>query len=83
MLGVPPGGLATIEWNRHGWDFYTHLWEHLKPYVWPYVLGNTVLGAAAGGLTYYVVRVLLERRARRAAAPSAPPANPSSNGSGT
>jgi uncharacterized protein (DUF2062 family) len=65
MLGVPPDGLATIEWHRHGWDFYTHLWEHLKPYLWPYVLGNTVLGAAAGAATYFIVRTFLERRARR------------------
>ena len=66
MLGVSPDGLATIEWHRHGWDFYAHLIEHLKPYLWPYVLGNTVLGAAAGGATYFIMRTLLERRARRA-----------------
>ena len=72
LLGVPPDGLATIEWHRHGWDFYTHLWEHLKPYVWPYVVGNTILGAAAGGATYVVLRALLERRARRAVAPEQP-----------
>lgn len=68
LLGVAPDGLATIEWHRHGWDFYAHLLEHLKPYLWPYVLGNTILGATAGGATYVVVLRLLERRARRAAA---------------
>jgi uncharacterized protein len=65
LLGVSPEGLSTIEWHRHGWDFYAHLMEHLKPYVWPYVVGNTLLGAAAGGVTYFILRALLERRGRR------------------
>ena len=77
LLGVPPDGLAAIEWHRHGWDFYTHLWVTLKPYVWPYVVGNTVLGAVGAAVTYYVVRGLLERRARRAAALQGPAGGPS------
>ena len=62
LLGVSPEGLSTIEWHRHGWDFYAHLMEHLKPYVWPYVVGNTLLGGAAGGATYFVLRWAIERR---------------------
>ena len=73
VLRVPPDGLATIEWDRHGWDFYAHLLEHLKPYLWPYVLGNTVLGAAAAVVIYFILRALLERRARRGATSTANP----------
>jgi uncharacterized protein (DUF2062 family) len=68
LLGVSTEGLATIEWDRQGWDFYRHLAQHLRPYLWPYVLGNTVLGAVAGFGTFAVLRRILERRARRAAA---------------
>jgi uncharacterized protein (DUF2062 family) len=68
MLGVSTEGLATIDWDRHGWAFYTDLLAHLRPYLWPFVVGNTVLGVAFGALSYVILRRALERRRRAAEA---------------
>ena len=69
ILGVPLEGLRDIAWDD--WDergFYRILLLSLKPYLWPYVLGNTILGIACGWIAYFAMRSILERRARRAAA---------------
>ena len=69
ILGVPLDGLGDIAWDD--WDergFYRILLLSLKPYLWPYVLGNTILGIVCGSIAYLVLRWFLERRARRAAA---------------
>jgi uncharacterized protein len=71
LMGVSPEGLSTIEWNRQGRDFYVHLVQHLRPLLWPYVVGNTVLGAVSGAVSYLILRWILERRRRRATATSA------------
>ena len=39
-------------------------WRHLKPYLWPFVIGNTVLGVLFAGLAYFGAAP----RPRRAAA---------------
>jgi len=62
LLGVPSEGLSAIEWHLHGWAFYQSLLLHLKPYLWPYVIGNTLLGVAGGLAAYLAVRMILERR---------------------
>lgn len=62
LLGVSTEGLATIDWDQHGLAFYTDLLAHLRPYLWPFVLGNTVLGVVFGLLSYFVLRRVLERR---------------------
>ncbi len=62
ILGISPEGLSTIAWNRHGWDFYVNLVQHLRPFLWPYVVGNTVLGVVSGALTYAIVRRVLDRQ---------------------
>jgi hypothetical protein len=69
ILGVPLEGLRDIAWDD--WDergFYRILLLGLRPYLWPYVVGNTILGVACGYLAYLGMRWILERRARRAAA---------------
>jgi uncharacterized protein len=68
ILGVPLDGLARIEWDLDNLAFYRLLLVGLRPYLWPYVLGNTILGIVCGALAYVVMRSILERRARRAAA---------------
>jgi uncharacterized protein len=71
LLGVPLEGLRDIAWDD--WDergFYRILLLSLRPYFWPYVLGNTILGIVCGWAAYVMMRWILERRARRAAAVS-------------
>lgn len=67
ILGVPLDGLARIDWDLDNLAFYRLLLVSLRPYLWPYVLGNTILGIVCGALAYVVMRSILERRARRAA----------------
>ncbi len=71
VLGVSPESLESIDWTLHGRAFYAALWEGVRPLVGPFVVGNTVLGVIAGGISYVVVRSLLERRQPAAEAPRA------------
>jgi len=64
LLGVSPKGLAAIEWSLTGWAFYESLLQTLRPYLWPFVLGNTLLGVAAGAACYGLLRRYLEHRRR-------------------
>jgi uncharacterized protein (DUF2062 family) len=68
ILGVPLHGLKGIHWDLGSLAFYRVLLVSLRPYLWPYVLGNTILGIACGYTAYLAMRWILERRARRAAA---------------
>jgi uncharacterized protein len=68
ILGVPLDGLAGIEWDLDNLAFYRLLLVSLRPYLWPYVIGNTILGIVCGGVAYVCMRSILERRARRKAA---------------
>jgi uncharacterized protein (DUF2062 family) len=68
LLGVSPDDLVHLRFDRHGWEFYKSLAHQLEPYLWPFVVGNTLLGIAFGLLAYSVLRRVLERR-RRAAVP--------------
>ena len=63
LLGVSTEGLATVDWDRHGLDFYANLLAHLRPYLWPFVIGNTILGVLFGTLSYFALRTVLTRRA--------------------
>jgi uncharacterized protein len=67
LLGVSPDDLATITFAEHGWAFYRSLAAQLRPYLWPFVVGNTLLGLVFGGLAYLALRRVIERRARGAA----------------
>lgn len=68
ILGVPLEGLTAIQWDLGNLAFYRLLLASLRPYLWPYVLGNTILGIVCGSGAYFAMRWILERRARRAAA---------------
>jgi len=67
LLGVPTHGLAEIDWGSHGSTFYQALLAGLKPYLWPFVIGNTVLGVVAGVGSYFGLRFVLEQRRQRTA----------------
>jgi hypothetical protein len=65
LLGVPAEPLAAIDFDRRGADFYRELAVSLRPYLWPFVVGNTLTGLAAGLVGYLALRSLLERRRLR------------------
>jgi hypothetical protein len=71
LLGIPTEGLNGIEWQLEGWAFVTNLLGHLRPYLWPFLLGNTVLGTLSGLLGYFALREVLLRRKRGQVAPEA------------
>jgi len=75
LFGVSDEGLNAIDWRLHGRAFYHALFESLRPYVWPFVVGNTLLGIVGGLLGYVVLREILERRraGRVVAGGQAPP----------
>jgi uncharacterized protein (DUF2062 family) len=68
LLGVPPQGLGAVDWSLSGAAFRRALIDTLRPYLWPYIVGNVVLGALCGVVAFFAVRALLERRARPAGA---------------
>ena len=71
VLGVPTEALDLIDWDLHGADFYRTLGVHLRPYLWPFVVGNTVLGVLAGLIGYVLLRFVLERkRAQQTGSPA-------------
>ncbi len=71
VLGVPTDALEQIDWALHGMEFYRTLALHLRPYLWPFIVGNTVLGVLAGLIGYLALRFVLERkRAPQAGSPA-------------
>jgi uncharacterized protein (DUF2062 family) len=66
LLGVSTDDLVGLHFEGHGWALYRTLAHQLRPYLWPFVLGNTLLGIAFGLLGYFVLRRVLERRAKPA-----------------
>jgi uncharacterized protein (DUF2062 family) len=68
VLGVSPASLGAIDWSLRGRAFYESLAAGFAPLLWPYVVGNLLLGVLAGLLGFGVVRsVLASRRAAPAA----------------
>jgi len=68
LLGVAPEGLSQIDWSLEGRAFYEALFLGLRPYLWPFVAGNTILGIVGGAAAYFALRSVLERRAQAARA---------------
>jgi uncharacterized protein (DUF2062 family) len=62
LLGVSPHGIEEIDWDLSGAAFYASLLEGLRPYLWPYVVGNLILGVVAALPAYILLRTFLERR---------------------
>jgi uncharacterized protein (DUF2062 family) len=62
ILGVSPASLGAVDWKLHGRAFY----EVLVPFF----VGNLLIAAVAGVVTYFVILRVLRRR--RAPSPSGP-----------
>ena len=67
LLGVTPQSPIDVDWHLKGRAFYAALAETLRPLVWPFVIGNLVLGTVAGLVAFLLMRTILARR--RPAAP--------------
>ena len=71
LLGVSPDDLGLLRFDETGWAFYESLAAQLRPYLWPFVVGNTLLGTLFGALAYVALRRVIERRRRTAPASTA------------
>ncbi len=69
LLGEPPTSLEAIDWHLSGRAFYASLLAGLRPLLLPFVVGNLVLGVAAGAVAFVVLRSLLSRRGHAAGSP--------------
>ena len=75
VLGVPPSSLAEVSFDITTVAAQRQLLASAGFLVWPFLVGNVMLGAGAGAIAYAVLRPVLERRARaKAAAQAAVPA---------
>jgi uncharacterized protein (DUF2062 family) len=61
LLGVAPVSPAGVDWSLRGRAFYSALATTLEPLVWPFVIGNLILGALAGIAAFFLLRSLLAR----------------------
>jgi uncharacterized protein (DUF2062 family) len=62
LLGVAPASPSAVDWSLSGRAFYSALGTTLAPLVWPFVVGNLLLGAVGGLVGFVVLRAVLERR---------------------
>jgi uncharacterized protein (DUF2062 family) len=66
LLGVSPAGFADIDWKGMGHGSYGEMMvrfiDAVRPFFWPYCIGNTLLGFVGGGIAYVSLRSFLERR---------------------
>jgi uncharacterized protein (DUF2062 family) len=65
LLGVSPGEAASIEWPHRVGAMYQTL-ARLRPLLWPYIVGNLVLGTLCASAAYAIVLRVLARRQRTA-----------------
>jgi len=69
LLQVPlVSPAASVDWSLEGRAFYEALAVTLQPLLWPFVVGNLVLGALAGLAAFLGLRAVLARRRAAAAA---------------
>ena len=62
LLGVSPTGVSEVDWSLSGPALYASAVDSFRPLLWPFVLGNLVVGAAAGTVSFLVVRAVLNSR---------------------
>ena len=68
VLGVPLSSLAEVSFDITTAAAQRQLLASAGSLVWPFLVGNVILGAVIGAASYVVVRPVLERRARAKAA---------------
>ncbi len=76
MLGIPMSSLGEVSFDITTAGAQRQLLASAGLLVWPFLLGNLLLGAAAGAIAYALLRPVLERRARAKAAARVPDPSP-------
>ena len=61
LLGVAPVIPAGVDWSLEGRAFYAALATTLRPLLWPFLIGNLVLGTVAGLVAFFLLRAVLSR----------------------
>lgn len=69
LLGIPVQG-ATASWTAFVHGARDELWRALGVYLWPFLLGNLLLGSGSALVGYALLRSALERRRIPEAQPS-------------
>jgi uncharacterized protein len=64
LLGVSTHGLWEVNLRISSWGFFLKALHTLRPFLWPYLIGNVLVGTVAGATAYAALRVILERRRR-------------------
>jgi uncharacterized protein (DUF2062 family) len=65
LLGVSPTRVREVDWSLSGQAFFAAAIASFRSLVWPFVVGNLVLGVVAGAVGFFVVRaVLMSRRSK-------------------
>ena len=64
LLGTPLEGLPFSGLHAGQPGLWRAVLASVYPYLWPYVVGNSVLGVGVGVGAYFAVRFALERRQR-------------------
>ena len=62
LLGVSPAAVSAIDWSLSGGELYDSFLAGFQVLLWPFVLGNLLLGAVAGAVSFLVVRAVLQSR---------------------
>jgi uncharacterized protein (DUF2062 family) len=62
LLGVSPASVGEVDWSLSGPAFYASALQSFRLLLWPFVLGNLVLGVVAGVVSFIVVRAVLRGR---------------------
>ena len=68
LLGIPLSALADVSFDFTTVAAQRQVLASASLLVWPFLLGNLILGAPAGAVAYALLRPVLERRARAKAA---------------
>ncbi|MCG6923197.1 MAG: DUF2062 domain-containing protein [Acidobacteria bacterium] len=65
LLGVSPKSVSEVGWSLSGPTL-----DSLRSLLWPFVVGNLVLGVVAAAIAFFIVRTVLgSRRSRTAEGP--------------
>ena len=69
LLGVSPTRVSEVDWSLSGPALYASALESFRLLLWPFLLGNLVLGLGAAAIAFFVIRAVLSSRRATTAEP--------------